>query len=47
MVGLKFLEIGEVMGGKGYFLRILQIVNDIFLIVQIVYGYYSVELGVD
>ena len=35
------------MGGQGYFLWILQVMDDIFLIVQIVDGYYSVELGVD
>ena len=33
MVGSEFLEIGEVLGGKGYFLWILQIVDDIFLVV--------------
>ena len=47
MIGFQFLEIGEVVGWKGNFLGVLQIVNDVLLVVQIVDGDYSVELGVD
>ena len=47
MIGFQFLEIGEVVGRKGNFLRVLQIVNDVLLVVQVVDGDYSVELGVD